>query len=152
MYLLVRLFSAFWGAKQRIFSFCPLRFVFCLHLVVVVVGYAKPCWRDGDARISNADVCQYGRNDYCCCYVFNEVKCSCCDMRRKYGLNINMPGTNISYSIPDILFLTLKRSTILSHIPTLKFCQDGELYNLHSHSSRRPGLFIDTSKHLHVLP
>ena len=40
---------------------------FVLHLVV---GYAKPCWRDGDARISNAAVCQYGRNDYCCCHVF----------------------------------------------------------------------------------
>ena len=74
-------------------------------------------------------------------------------MRRKYGLNINIPGINISYSsIPGILCLTLKGSTILSHIPTLKFRLDGELYNLHSHSSRRPGLFIYTSKYLHVLP
>ena len=62
-------------------------------------------------------------------------------MRRKYGL-----------SLPGILLLTLKGSTILLHVPTLKFFLDGELYNLHSRSSRRPGLAIYTSKHLHVLP
>ena len=59
MYLLVRLFFAFYWAMQMAFSFCLMRF-FVLHLVV---GYAKPCWRDGDARISNAAACQYGRID-----------------------------------------------------------------------------------------
>ena len=88
MLLIVRLVLAFSWAMQIIFFFLPLA-LFFLHLVV---GYAKPCWRDGDARISNAAaVCQYGRNDYyCCCYAFNVVKCQCCDMRRTYGLNINM--------------------------------------------------------------
>ena len=148
MYLLARFFFAFFWAMQMILFFLPLASFFFWHLVV---GYAKPCWRDGDARISNA-VCQYGRIDYCCCYVFNVVKCYCCDMRTKYGLSINMPGIHNSYSIPGILFLTLKGSTILSHVPTLKFRLDGELYNLYSHPSRRPGLFMYTSKHLHVLP
>ena len=72
MYLLVRLVVAFLGAMQFFFFFLPHEFFF-LHLVV---GYAKPCWRDGDARILKAAaVSQYGRNDYCCCYAFNEVKC-----------------------------------------------------------------------------
>ena len=74
------------------------------------------------------------------------------NMRKKYDLNINIPVIHNSYSTPGILFLTLKGSTILSHVPTLKFRLDGELYNLHSHSSRRPGLFMYTSKHLYVLP
>ena len=50
------LFCIFW-AMQMTFYFCLLRFFFW-HLVV---GYAKPCWRDGDARVSNAAACQYGR-------------------------------------------------------------------------------------------
>ena len=73
-------------------------------------------------------------------------------MRRKYGFEINIPGIDISYSIPGTFFLALKGSTILWHVPTLKSRLDGELYDLHSHSSRRPGLFIYISKHLHVLP
>ena len=35
------------------FTSLPLAFFFLL----LVVGYAKPCWRDGDARISNSAVC-----------------------------------------------------------------------------------------------
>ena len=59
------------------------------------------------------------------------------------GSAVLILGVNIRYSsIPGILFLTLKGSTILSHVPTLKFRVDGELYNLRSHSSPRPGLFI----------
>ena len=57
------------SAYSSLFCFClgdvdevflpSLAFLF-LHLVV---GYAKPCWRDGHARISNAAACQCGRSD-----------------------------------------------------------------------------------------
>ena len=76
----------FW-AMQVIFFDLPVFFLFFLHLVV---GYAKLCWRDEEARVSNAALCQYSRIDYC-----TAVMCSmqCYDMRRKYGLNVNIPGT-----------------------------------------------------------
>ena len=50
------LFCFFW-AMQMTFSFVSCVLVF-LHLAV---GYAKPCWRDGDARISSAVARQYRR-------------------------------------------------------------------------------------------
>ena len=75
-------------------------------------------------------LCQYGRNDYCCCYVSkltlnanNAVIC----VRSTVLISIYLvPDINISYSTPGILFLALKGSTIQSHAPTLKFRVDGE--------------------------
>ena len=60
---------------------------------------------------------------------------------------------NTSYSsIPSIYFFYVERECDTVARTDVKFRLDGELYNLHSHSSRRPGLLIYTSKHLHVLP
>ena len=53
MYLLVRLFFLFFlGDAVDFFFLSPAFFFLFLHLVVVVVGYAKPCWTDENARIS----------------------------------------------------------------------------------------------------
>ena len=72
-------------------------------------------------------------------------------MRRNNDINkiyqvIITPTT----TAPGILFSTWEESTILSHVPTFKFVMDGDLYKLHSHSSRRPSWFIYPSEHLNV--
>ena len=64
--------SRFCFLSGDVYYFCLCLLRFFLH---PVVGYASPCWRDGDARISNAAVCQYGRND-CCCVVMRSMKLS----------------------------------------------------------------------------
>ena len=56
--LFVSFFCFFWAIHMT-FSRCLLRVFF----FAPKVGYAKPCWRDGDGRISNAASCQYGRID-----------------------------------------------------------------------------------------
>ena len=148
MYLLVRLIFAFFWAMHMTFSFSG---VFCSF---------APCGSCG--RLREAVMKGWGCKDFeCCCGQYDRIDSCCCPVFNKDHANaviyvvstvLVVRGIIVSYSIPGKLFLRLKGSTILSHVPTIIFRLDGELYNLHSRSSRRPGVVIYTSKHLHVMP